>query len=95
MTIDQEDFLESFYPSADNYNTLYEVDDYAWYHGGRNLYDAQTFTVGTSRNYTIAANANTLSGRVTVALSAYTTGSNNNATADMPCVPLRRHLMLT
>lgn len=83
LMIDQEAFLNSFYPSADNYNTLYEVDDYAWYHGGRNLYDAQAFTVGTSRNYTIAANANTHAGSITVALTAYTTGNGNYATADV------------
>ena len=83
LTVGQDDFLASFYPSADDYNTLYEVDDYAWYHGGRNLYDARTFSVGTSRDYTIAANENTQAGTITVALSAYTTGSGNSATADV------------
>ena len=82
-TVSEEQFLSACYPTADDYNTLYEVDDYAWYHGGRNLYDARPFTVGTSRDYTVTANANTLSGRVTVALSAYTTGNGNSATADI------------
>ena len=80
-TIDEATFKSQAYPTADDYNTLYEVDDYAWYHGGRNLYDARPFTVGTSRDYTVTANANTLSGQVTVALSAYTTGTS--ATADI------------
>ena len=81
--VDADSFVASFYPSAYDYNTLYEVDDFAWYHGGRNLYDSQTFTVGTSRDYTLAANANTTSGQVTVVLTAYSTGTGNNTTADI------------
>lgn len=34
-------------------NVLYEVDDYAWYYGGRNLYDAYNYATGSSRNYTL------------------------------------------
>ncbi len=81
--LDAETFIASFYPSANNHNTLYEVDDFAWYHGGRNLYDSKTFTVGTSRDYTIVANGNTQSGDLTVAMTAYTTGTGNNAVADI------------
>ena len=81
--VDADSFVASFYPSAYDYNALYEVDDFAWYHGGRNLYDSQTFTVGTSRDYTLAANANTTSGQVTVVLTAYSTGTGNNTTADI------------
>lgn len=83
LKVEADKFLESFYPSPDYYNTLYEVDDYAWYHGGRNLYDSKTFNVGTSRDYTIEANPNTSSGSITVALTAYSSGVGNNATADI------------
>ena len=38
--IDKDTFLQQFYPLADDYCSLYEVDDFAWFHGGRNLYDA-------------------------------------------------------
>ena len=41
LTISQEEFLATCYPLEDDYNTLYEVDNYAWYQGGRNLYDTK------------------------------------------------------
>ncbi len=83
LKVDTETFLASIYPSADYHNTLYEVDDYAWYHGGRNLYDAQLFTVGTKRDYTVTANANTQTGSITVAMTAETSGKGNNAQAEI------------
>ena len=83
LIVDSETFLAGCYPMADDYNTLYEVDDYAWYQGGRNLYDAQSFSVGTSRNYTLNANANSATGWVTVVMTANTSGKNNNAVADI------------
>ena len=59
LTVDAETFVNSFYPSPDDYHTLYEVDDYAWYHGGRNLFDSRTIGVGQSRSYTLAATSAT------------------------------------
>ena len=55
-----------------DYNTLYEVDDFAWYQGGRNLYDATDLTTG-NHDYTLKASAS--KGTVTVVVSA------NNATS--------------
>ena len=66
-TVDEATFLSSFYPSADDYHTLYEVDDYAWYHGGRNLYDSRLFGAGVSRTYSLPATST--SGRLTVVMS--------------------------
>ena len=83
LKLDADAFLASFYPSAYDHHVLYEVDDYAWYHGGRNLYDSRTFTVGTSRDYTLTFNGSAQSGRLTVALTAYSTGTGNNTTADI------------
>ena len=68
-TIAESDFVNSFYPSAADYNTLYEVDNYAWYHGGRNLYDATELKTG-SKTYTLAAAGTASTGTLTVALSA-------------------------
>ena len=70
LTIDSEEFLDTHYPLADDYNTLYEVDDYAWYHGGRNLYDAQPFTLDTSRDYTLECSADAVEGLLTVSITA-------------------------
>ena len=54
-TIDEEAFLASFYPSAYDYNTLYEIDDYAWFQGGRNLYDATPITASSSYTFNVPA----------------------------------------
>ena len=69
LTIEKEAFLNSCYPTADDHCTLYEVDDYAWYHGGRNLYDATEIKAGSSKTYTLAAKG-TGSGQLTIVLTA-------------------------
>lgn len=61
LAVDTATFVSSFYPTTNDYHTLYEVDDYAWYHGGRNLYDSRLFGVGTSRAYKLQASASSAS----------------------------------
>ncbi len=39
LTQDSATFVASFYPANDDYHALHEVDDFAWYHSGRNLYE--------------------------------------------------------
>ena len=68
QTISAEAFAAAYYPSNNDYHSLYEVDDYAWYHGGRNLFDKTLFTIGTPQTYTLAATGTT--GRLAVALTA-------------------------
>ncbi len=68
-TVNEEAFKELYYPLADDYNTLYEVDDYAWYHGGRNLYDATEITAGASKTYTLASVESATEGSLTVVVS--------------------------
>ena len=53
LTADSATFCSSFYPSPDDYHDLYEVDDYAWYHGGRNLYESQKLEQGVNRTITL------------------------------------------
>ena len=67
LSISQEDFTAAHYPTANDYHDLYEVDDYAWYHGGRNLFDKRLFTIDSPRDYTLHANGET--GTLTVALT--------------------------
>ena len=55
LTIDEAAFKDSCYPSETDYHSLSEVDDFSWYHGGRNLYDSRLFGVGVSRTYQLAA----------------------------------------
>ncbi len=69
-TLSEEAFKEQYYPLADHYNTLYEVDDYAWYHGGRNLYDATLISSGTSKTYSLASSGTTANGSLTVSVTA-------------------------
>jgi len=65
-----DDFLKTYYPLADDYCSLYEVDDYAWFHGGRNLYDAKELKAATSYSYDVPSTGTTTDGYVTVNLSA-------------------------
>ncbi len=69
LTIEKDDFISSCYPQRDDYCSLYEVDNYAWYHGGRNLYDATEIKAGIPKTYTIAAKG-TGNGQLTIVLSA-------------------------
>ncbi len=69
-TLTEETFLEKYYPLADDYCSLYEVDDYAWFNGGCNLYDAKELTVGKDYTYSVTSTGTTKTGLVTVQLSA-------------------------
>ena len=67
QTVDSAAFVGSFYPSANDYHTLYEVDDYSWFHGGRNLYESTLFQVGRDRTFSLKASSAT--GKLTVVMS--------------------------
>ena len=69
-TMTEEEFLAAYYPLETDYCSLYEVDDYAWFHGGRNLYDARELKAGQGYDYTVEATGTSAVGSVTVALSA-------------------------
>ena len=68
-TISEEDFKSAYYPLADDYNTLYEIDNYAWYHGGRNLYDATLIAAGSSHSFTVPAKGNGQKGIMTIVVT--------------------------
>ena len=53
LTVDSTAFVDSFYPSADDYHTLHEVDNFAWFQGGRNLFEDDPISAGTSRSYVL------------------------------------------
>ena len=69
-TISWETFKSTYYPLADDYCNLYEVDDYAWFQGGRNLYDARVLPIGQGTNYTVRSTGASSTGSVTVVISA-------------------------
>ena len=64
---DSAAFAKSFYPHPSDYHELYEVDDYAWFAGGRNLYDKRLYAIGVPNTYEMAASDST--GTLTVSLS--------------------------
>ncbi len=66
-TLSQEDFKQAYYPLPEDYHSLYEVDDYAWFHGGRKLFDKTLYAIGTAQNYTLSASS--ASGTLAVAMS--------------------------
>ena len=68
LTVDSATFVQSCYPANDDYHSLYEVDDYAWYHGGRNLYDKRLLASQTENKYELPAHTD--SGQLTVVLTA-------------------------
>ena len=67
LTVSAEELTAAHYPAPENYHLLYEVDDFAWYHGGRNLFQKTPYTVGTPQEYTFSAPSD--SGILTLALS--------------------------
>ena len=67
LTVSAEELTAAHYPSNENYHLLYEVDDYAWYHGGRNLFRKTPFTIGSEEAFTFGAPCN--SGTLSLALT--------------------------
>ena len=55
------------YPTANDYHSIYEVEDFSWYHGGRNLYDKRLLSTGEDLNYNLPAYSE--SGKLTVMMS--------------------------
>ena len=72
---DSTEFLNSFYPSAGDYHSLHEVDDFSWYHGGRNLFEKTPLKLNESKVFTLANKAHTAAGRLTVAITTGTYAS--------------------
>ncbi len=55
LQVDSAAFAGAFYPAPEDYHSLHEVDDYAWFHGGRNLYEKEELTVGKGRDVQLPA----------------------------------------
>ena len=72
LRVDESTFLNAFYPSADDYHSLHEVDNFSWYPGGRNLFENTPISRGTKKSYTIDAPVADVGGSITVSLSAGT-----------------------
>lgn len=70
LKADSAAFISAFYPSNNDYHSIYEVDGYAWYHGGRNLYDSKAIRNGSSQKVVLSKPANATSAQLSVNVSA-------------------------
>ena len=69
-TVDSTTFINSFYPAADDYHSLHEVDGYSWYPGGRNLFDPTPVAAGNSRTVVLTHPEGTTTGKFSVSVTA-------------------------
>ena len=67
LMVDSATFVSAFYPAHDDYHSLYEADEFAWYHSGRKLFEKTPVPTGSYATYELAAHAD--SGTLAVALS--------------------------
>ena len=75
LVTDSATFVTSLYQNGDvnskqTTHALYEVDDYAWFNGGRHLYDSRVIGSGESRDYTLNLKSSDGLGSITIALTA-------------------------
>ena len=66
LKVDSAEFVGAFYPTTDDYHALHEVDDFAWYHSGRNLYET-AWKSDLDNTYELTAHGS--SGKLYVALT--------------------------
>ena len=78
LTEDSASFVSSFYPSAEDYHSLYEVDGYSWFEGGRNLFDTQAIAVGNSKDVVLENVPHCQSGILSVVVT-----SSSNSMAEL------------
>ncbi|GAB6982768.1 type IX secretion system sortase PorU [Prevotella dentasini] len=69
LTVDSVAFLNENYPKADDYHSLYEVDNYAWFAGGRNLFDKTPLYAGKTYKYVLPNAAKTKNGKLSVGIT--------------------------
>ena len=70
LQVDSAAFVGAFYPSANDYHSLHELDNYAWFHGGRNLCEDSPINAGSSKTYTLANTAGAANGVLSVCVTA-------------------------
>ena len=64
---DSVSFVTLNYPKANDYHSIYEVDEYSWYHGGRNLFENRLLSSAEEFSFTLPAYSQ--SGTLTVAMT--------------------------
>jgi len=74
LEVDSAAFLQ-YYPANSDYHSLHEVDNFSWLHSGRNFYENDPISVGSSREYVMSrpgasANASANAGSRDIIVSA-------------------------
>ena len=69
---DSATFVSSHYPQSYDYHSLYESDGFSYYHGGRNLFDAEELKVGDEKRVVITNTTGSAAGKLSVALTTAT-----------------------
>lgn len=72
LTVDSAAFVSSEYIRANDYHSLHEVDNYAWYQGGRKLFENDPITAGSTRSYTFTNTAGAASAVLAMNVTAGT-----------------------
>lgn len=80
LKMDSTAFLASFYPTFNDYHSIYEVDNYAWFEGGRNLFDAEVLNNGASKTYSLKAPKGVSTAKMLVNIT-----SNNTCEVQVSC----------
>lgn len=74
-TMDADAFATVYSRTLDAYHSLYEVDGYSWYNGGRNLFDPTPIAEGQSKDIMFSNETGQAGGRLYVNVSAGVTTS--------------------
>lgn len=72
-TLSETDFVASFYPSTEFYHWLYEKDGYAWFRGGRKLFDPTAITASNPQEIVLPKNPNSVGGEINLVVTAGST----------------------
>ncbi len=70
LRVDSAAFVGGFYPSPDDYHTLHEVDNFAWFNGGRNLCENSPVALGASKDYVLANDTKSTKGQLSVCITS-------------------------
>jgi hypothetical protein len=70
LSVDSVTFMSKFYERTNDYYSLHEVDNFSWYHGGRNLFENTPIAVGQTQTYTMPNKANSALGRLIISITS-------------------------
>ena len=70
LTVDSATFVSSFYHSNEDYHSLYEDDSFAWFSGGRNLFDSKAINENSAASFTLKNDTGSKSGNMYINVTA-------------------------